>query len=157
MNGTYKGYFKSNWGLQQCDPISRYLFILMEEFLSHLLKKDFAENKIGHFFHPRGAPLISHLLYADNLLVFSNGKKRLVKWILGTLEMYGSMSRQAVIKKNKRCSYRSRYLVLGKGVCCELQNLWKVIFQQSILEPHFSLGIWLHVCLNHCYRKFTTK
>lgn len=71
----------------------------MEETLSRLLKKEIENNKIGQFTHPIGAPLFSHLLYVDELLVFYNGQKRLMKRILGTLEKYGSWSCQAITKE----------------------------------------------------------
>lgn len=76
MNDTYKNFFKPFRGLRQGDPLSPYLFIIMEEVLSRLLKNRFEDGSIGRFYHPRGAHLISHLLYADDLLIFSNGDSR---------------------------------------------------------------------------------
>lgn len=34
------------------------------------VKREFEEGRIGKFFHPRGTPLVSHLLYVDDMLVF---------------------------------------------------------------------------------------
>ncbi|XP_031287891.1 uncharacterized protein LOC116146622 [Pistacia vera] len=73
MNGTSKGFFQPARGLRQGDPLSPYLFIIMEEVLSRLLCKNFEEGRIRCYSHPVGAPLVSHLLYADDLLVFVNG------------------------------------------------------------------------------------
>jgi hypothetical protein len=39
MNGTSKGFFKAGRGLRQRDPLSPYLFILVEEVFSRLLRK----------------------------------------------------------------------------------------------------------------------
>lgn len=75
-NGTFKNYFKAYQGLRQGNHLLPYLFILMEEVHTRLLKKNYKDGRIGKYFHPRGTPLISHLLYADNLLVFINGKKK---------------------------------------------------------------------------------
>lgn len=89
MNSTYKGFFKSLWDLRQGDPLSFYLFIFIKEILSKILKRDFEEGLIGNFYHPRGAPLTSHILYADELVVFANGRRSL-KRQLKTLEVYES-------------------------------------------------------------------
>lgn len=75
INGTYKRFFKSYWGLWQDESLSPYLFIFMEEVLKSLLNQAYGEGRIGKFFHPRGTPLISHLLYVDDLLIFAIGEK----------------------------------------------------------------------------------
>lgn len=63
MNTTYRGFFKAQRGLRHDDPLSPYLFIMMEEIISYMLKKTLKDNQIGHYFHPRGCPLgISHSL-----------------------------------------------------------------------------------------------
>lgn len=79
MNEIFKGIFKSKRELWKSDPHSLYQVILMEEVLSRLLNKSYEEIIIGRFFHPRGSPLISHILNANDLLVFANDEKVLVK------------------------------------------------------------------------------
>ncbi|KAK1575277.1 hypothetical protein Q3G72_004017 [Acer saccharum] len=88
MNGTFKDFFQSARGLRQGDPLSPYLFIIMEEVLTRLLRKNFEVGRIGKFTHPMGAPLISHLLYADDLLIFANGQKKSMKGLVDTLATY---------------------------------------------------------------------
>lgn len=73
MNGTMKGFFPNGRGLRQGDPLSPYFFILVKELLSRLLKHNFGNGRIIPFSHPRCAPLISHLLYTDDIVVFANG------------------------------------------------------------------------------------
>lgn len=99
MNGTYKGFFKSTWGLRQGDPLSPYLFILMEEVLSQLLRRNFGEGRIQSFLHPLRAPLISHLLYADDLLFFVNGETRSIRRLMQILEKYEPWSGQLIRKE----------------------------------------------------------
>ncbi|KAF5462884.1 hypothetical protein F2P56_018853 [Juglans regia] len=100
MNGTVKGFYKSGRGLRQGDPLSPYLFILVEEILSRLLKENFQAGLIGRFSHPRGVPLISHLLYADDMVIFANGEKKYVKLIMDCLKKYEAWSGQATLKWN---------------------------------------------------------
>lgn len=109
MNGTYKGYFQASQGLRHGDPLSPYLFIVMEEVLTRLLKKNFATGRIGTFSHPVGAPLVSHLLYADDLLVFANGQKKSIKSLMDTLATYEKWSGQK-ISKEKSAIFMSKLI-----------------------------------------------
>lgn len=98
MNEISKGYFLGGRGLRQSDPISSYLFIMVEEIFSCLLKKAFQDGKIGLFFHPRGTPLISYLLYANDIIIFAKGSKRSMRGITEVLETYRAWSAQSVSK-----------------------------------------------------------
>lgn len=64
------------------------MFIIVEKILSRLLKAKVEEKKIGSFLQPRGTPLISHMLYADDIVVFANGSKESVRAIMDTLSIY---------------------------------------------------------------------
>lgn len=107
-----RGFFKSSKGLRQGDPLSPYLFILMEEVLSRLLRKQFEGGRIGKFSHLVGAPLISHLLYADDLLVFLNGEKISLKILVKTLGIYEKWSDQ-LINRDKSASYPAKAISLA--------------------------------------------
>lgn len=51
MNSVPKGFFHGSRGLRKRDPLSPYLFIMMEEVFSRLLEKKFQEGRIGSFSH----------------------------------------------------------------------------------------------------------
>ncbi|XP_042984734.1 uncharacterized protein LOC122313615 [Carya illinoinensis] len=99
MNGILKGFFQGGRGLRQGDPLSPYLFILGEEIFSRLLKKSFQERRIIPFQHPRGAPIISHLLYANDIVIFANGDKKSIRAISEVLTIYENWSGQRVNKE----------------------------------------------------------
>lgn len=109
MNGTYKGFFKPSRGLRQGDPLSPYLFIIMQEVLSRLLRKSFEERRIGYFSHPVGSPLVSHLFYADDLLVFANGEKRSLHRLINIFYHYAKGSGQ-LINKDKSVIFFSKLI-----------------------------------------------
>ena len=73
VNGSLSGFFQSLRGLRQGDPLSPYLFVIVMEVFSCLLK--WAKSG-GYLFRwrvrGRGGVgiLISHLLFADDTLVF---------------------------------------------------------------------------------------
>lgn len=52
MNGTAKGFFKSGRGLRQGDHLSPYLFIVLEEVLIRLLRKEFDREGLVRFDKP---------------------------------------------------------------------------------------------------------
>ncbi|XP_042958082.1 uncharacterized protein LOC122293613 [Carya illinoinensis] len=79
------------------------------EVLSRLIKKNFADGKIGAFHHPRGVRLISHLLYADDLLMFVNGKKRSIRMLIKTLKHYEEWSGR-LINKEKSSIFLSKLI-----------------------------------------------
>lgn len=69
LNGGITGSFFPSRGLRHGDPLSPYLFILCFEFLTRLLCGEEDKGGIYGIKVSRNAPAISHLMYADNLLV----------------------------------------------------------------------------------------
>ena len=82
FNGILAGFFKSTRGLRQGDPLAPTLFIIAEEVLSRGLSEAFRSKKIGYYKVPRQCPIVTHLLFADDTLVFLNGCKRSVQGLL---------------------------------------------------------------------------
>ncbi|XP_075095197.1 secreted RxLR effector protein 78-like [Nicotiana tabacum] len=78
LNGESVAPFNAAKGLSQGDPMSPFLFAIAMEYLS-LLLKDLQHEK-SYKFHPRCRRLgITHLSYADDLLMFSRGDSESVQ------------------------------------------------------------------------------
>ncbi|KAF5472990.1 hypothetical protein F2P56_009642 [Juglans regia] len=107
----------------------------VEEVLSRLIKKDFEEGKIGAFHHPRGVPLVSHLLYADDILIFANGKKRSIRRLIKTLKRYEDWSGQ-LISKEKSNLFLSRRIAYTRR-----RNLLQMIGFVEGVFPATYLGV----------------
>jgi hypothetical protein len=76
VNGERLETFKPSRGIRQGDPISPYLFLLCGEGLSSLLKYyDGGWIDRGILLSPK-SPWISHLLFADDCLVFIKADDR---------------------------------------------------------------------------------
>lgn len=60
----------------------------LEEVFTRLLKIKYLEGKITYFSHPRRTPLISHLPYADDVVIFSNGCKKSIKELMEVIDIY---------------------------------------------------------------------
>jgi hypothetical protein len=69
-NGTRTGYFRPRRGIRQGDPISPYLFVLCMDKLSHIILQAVEEGKWKGIKAGRNGPMISHLMFADDLLLF---------------------------------------------------------------------------------------
>ncbi|KAM2798115.1 hypothetical protein COP1_003107 [Malus domestica] len=65
--------FKPFKGLQQGDPLSPYLFLIISEVLSLLIKKAVHQGYLEGIRISTSGPVLSHLLFADDTLFFSYG------------------------------------------------------------------------------------
>lgn len=91
INGELAGYFNSKRGLRQGCSLSPYLFVICMQVLSKLLDKAAAEKRIG--FHPYCKDLnLTHICFADDVLVFSDGKKTSIEGILAVFQDFAQMS-----------------------------------------------------------------
>lgn len=72
INGAIHGYFQGNKGLRQGDPMSPYLFTIGMNVLSALLN----QTPSDFSYHWKCKSLkLSHLFFADDVLLFSKGDK----------------------------------------------------------------------------------
>lgn len=67
-NGGITPSFKPLRGLRQGDPLSPYLFVLCLEKLSHMISALVQNRKWRLCKFARGAPVLSHLFFADDLV-----------------------------------------------------------------------------------------
>ena len=86
-NGTVQGYFKSKRGLRQGDPLSPYLFVVAMNCLSTLLNNAATEGRFGYHQNCEDSKL-THLCFADDLLIFTKGDKQSVKGVLEVLNEF---------------------------------------------------------------------
>lgn len=75
INGSPTGFFKSHRGVRQGNPLSATLINIAAEALSRNIIKLGSTRSFNRFFTTSRYPLISHLTYADNFIIFSLGDK----------------------------------------------------------------------------------
>ena len=89
-------FFKPNRGPRQGDPLSPYLFLFCAEGLSFLLHKAEQNKSVQGLKINSGCPSISHLLFADDSLLFSKASTQYCVNLMEVLNSYGRFSGQVV-------------------------------------------------------------
>ncbi|KAL9242080.1 hypothetical protein vseg_016116 [Gypsophila vaccaria] len=102
INGQMRGYFPGRRGLRQGDPLSPYLFVLCIEFLSRMLR---LLPCGGYNFHPKCKRIgLSHLVFADDLLIFLKGDAQSAKAVADCLQHFANYS-GLVVNPHKTNAY----------------------------------------------------
>ncbi|KAL0006983.1 hypothetical protein SO802_008485 [Lithocarpus litseifolius] len=100
VNGGKSECFKPSRGLRQGDPLSPYLFILGQEVLSRLIEHELKLRNVTGIKTSISGPTISHVMYADDVILFSKASKKDAESLVRTVEKYCRWSGQAINKSN---------------------------------------------------------
>nr|XP_025692546.1 uncharacterized protein LOC112794781 [Arachis hypogaea] len=138
-NGNRLQSFKPIRGLRQGDPMSPYLFVLCMENLSCLISHKVSQGSWIAVSVSRHGPKISHLMFADDLLLFCKATKTQVTEVMKTLDMFTQASGLKVnIHKSKaQCS---------KNVSARRKEVLSGIFSIRFCQY---LGRYLGVNIGH--------
>jgi hypothetical protein len=96
INGGMSKRFKPTRGLRQGDPLSPYLFILCQEVLSRLIDREFLAGTVKGVKMNVAGPAFTHVMYADDIMVFARANYREVKILDDCLDTYCTWSGQKV-------------------------------------------------------------
>lgn len=102
LNGGRLDWFCPSRGIRQGDPISPYLFLICMEFLSALIEDEVQKGEWKGIRISRNSRSISHLLFADDILLFGDTDERTVLAIQRVLKVFCEASGQRVsVQKSK--------------------------------------------------------
>lgn len=89
-------FFKPGRGLCQGDPLSPFLFVLVTEVLSRIIKREEQRNKIHGIKISRSAPPITNLLFVDDVILFCRANSGDARAVHHCLQTYARWSGQVV-------------------------------------------------------------
>ncbi|KAL6200061.1 hypothetical protein ACLB2K_029843 [Fragaria x ananassa] len=97
INGSAKGWFQPTRGIEQCDPLSPYIFILaMEPLVRNLnLLASNSKNQVGLLSSPLGFRILN-LMFADDCLIFAKASKKAALNINRVLDAFAAASGQKI-------------------------------------------------------------
>ncbi|MCH81648.1 putative ribonuclease H protein, partial [Trifolium medium] len=96
-NGARGEFFRPQRGIRQGDPISPYLFVLCMDKLSHLIMHAANIGKWRGIKAGRAGPMVSHLMFADDLLLFGEASEKQMQCVLDILNEFCSLSGQEAV------------------------------------------------------------
>ncbi|XP_031132021.1 uncharacterized protein LOC116033418 [Ipomoea triloba] len=135
VNGVSCGYFPPTRGVKQGDPLSPILFIIVSEALSSALIREVGSGLISPYYTCPSLPTISHLAFADDLLIFTNGGKTSLKRLSTVLSRYQLASGQ-------RINYQKSFFVTAKRCPANrLRTMERTLSMKSSTLPFRYLGV----------------
>ncbi|XP_026429856.1 uncharacterized protein LOC113326320 [Papaver somniferum] len=96
LNGSPTGFFQPERGLRQGDPLSPYIYIICVEDLSSYIDSLQRNETLKGIKICKNAPEMTHLLFADDSLLFSSATTENFTVIKGCLQKYCLASRQEI-------------------------------------------------------------
>ncbi|XP_058741502.1 uncharacterized protein LOC131613882 [Vicia villosa] len=96
VNSDQAGPIEPGRGLRQGDPLSPYSIILVTEGLSKLMTTSVARGDVHGIQICRGAPTVSHLLFADDCFLFCRANLTEVRNIMKVIQTYAEASGQEI-------------------------------------------------------------
>ncbi|CAL5332818.1 unnamed protein product [Camellia sinensis] len=112
--------FTPSYGLRQGDPLSPYLFVMVAETLSKLIETKVRNNKLTSIQMRRTCPVLSHIFFADDVLIFFKAALLETMEMAQTLQVYSSASGQRLNFVKSEVFFSSNAPPELKGQICEL-------------------------------------
>lgn len=135
VNGFLSQSIIPQRGLRQGDPLYPYLFILVADVLSHMIIKAQEQNRIQGITWGDHGPVLTHLFFADDALLFARASPEEVYQLVTILNCYSMASGQKI-------NVTKSGLICGKLINPILkQNLARILNMRLWENPGKYLGL----------------
>lgn len=122
-------------GVRQRDPISPYIYILCAEGLSAIIRRNEEVGLIYCVSIARGAPNISHLLFADDCYFFFRATLAKAGVMRNILDRYETISGQAINMNKSSLYFSPNTMESTRREVCECLSV------REVQEPGRNLGM----------------
>lgn len=148
FNGVLTEVIKPSRGLRQGDPLSPYLFLLVAEGLSSMLQG--AENRgdLVGIRVCREAPMISHLLFADDSLILMQADRNNADHLKAILDTYCQNSGQKISEAKSSIFFSGNTAVEDKAAVCGSLD----IMTEALNDKYLGLPAMIGVDKSDCFR-----
>uniref|UniRef100_A0A803QEL1 Reverse transcriptase domain-containing protein n=1 Tax=Cannabis sativa TaxID=3483 RepID=A0A803QEL1_CANSA len=113
-SGREMGPIVPSRGIRQGDPLSSYLFLICAEGFSALIKSFESAGYIRGCRVTNGAPVISHMLFADDSYIYCRANEREASNVIRLLKMFEEASGQIVNFNKSSIFYSSNTSIVTK-------------------------------------------
>ncbi|KAA3457116.1 reverse transcriptase [Gossypium australe] len=134
-NGDEGLSFRATRGLRQGDPLSPYLFLFCGEGLLALMRLANQEKRIKGAKVSREAPSITHLMFADDCILFGDVSNRGINVLKEILREYEACSGQCVNFEKTTVFFSANVTDQERNVVCQTFNV------QCSNDPNKYLGL----------------
>ena len=135
LNGGLSRVFLPSRGLRQGDPLSPYLFLFCVEGFSAMLRRAQGEGMIKGVTFGSTGPHVTHLLFADDSIVFLEGSRENMHTLRDILLKYERASGQKV-------NMQKSSIYFGKGCGDDLKDALEGeigISSKALIERYLGL------------------
>lgn len=123
LNGSPHGYFKSERGLRQGDPLSPALFTILSYILSRLLADSVQSGKLSGVKISRNSPRISHLMYADDLVLYVKATDKEAVEVRRILQVYCDCTGQQINWSKSSIHFSHNVTRCKRGTLCHILEM----------------------------------
>ncbi|KAL6565178.1 hypothetical protein OROMI_016628 [Orobanche minor] len=95
VNGESVGFFKSQRGIRQGDPLSPLIFVIAADYFSRSIGQMFTNNPLMYYKIKKKVKT-THLAYADDILIFLNASKKNLQILKKCIFHYETVSGQKI-------------------------------------------------------------
>lgn len=144
-------------GIRQRDPLSPYLFIICAEGLSALIRKYVANQWIHEIKICRRAPIVSHMLFADDSYLYCKANMLDAMKLLELLSTYELASGHRVNKDKSSVFFSSNVIQYNRWNICQALQMMEANEQSKYLGLPNILGRSKSVILGYLKDKVYSR